>query len=79
MAYTHDTFSPGEPLVEALRGSGTIDNWNEYVEDIFFGICTSGGTCVSHTGISEVEITVVLHGTGYIDKTLKIIWGGSIL
>ena len=51
--------------------TGTIDINNQpnlEVKDLFLGTCSSGGTCVYHEGVKQINLEVVLSGA--IERTL---------
>lgn len=55
---------------QAIVGEMSIDGKDVIeVNDLVLGTCSSGGTCVYHTGINQINLTVILEGP--IQRTLS--------
>ncbi len=62
---TYDTDSGQEAIVGHLLLSGLP---GAEVTDLYLGTCSSGGTCVPHTGVTQLNLEVEL--IGVINRTL---------
>jgi len=50
-------------LTQGIKGGGNIEGKNEIkIDDLLLGICSSGGTCVYHQGVTKVNLEINLFG-----------------
>jgi len=62
-----------EEIKEALTGDLEINGQEVSKDGLYFGTCSTGGTCVDHLGVKadSIKLNVILKGDGMEDKVLE--------
>jgi hypothetical protein len=67
----YDRDEAGEQTQDGFSKTATIDRNNLYLEDLYFGT-ESSGSLYPHYDINNIEIEVILSGSGIPDRTLNL-------
>lgn len=77
ITYGHSEDGGETILTEAITGHMDINDQDEFKENLYFGTCSTGGTCVPHHNITNVHLHVDFPDSGRPSLTLETDMAGS--